>query len=68
MSCDLLSMELALLAEVNTIYRSLTRTKTTCDLGAEISSTVLGTPSDPNLSSLNPGCGLFDMRNPGMPA
>jgi hypothetical protein len=67
-NCDLLIKELALSAEVNDIYRSLTPTKTTCDLGAEISSTVLGVPSELNLSSLNPGCGLFDKRNPGMPA
>jgi hypothetical protein len=32
-----------------------------------MSSTVLGTPTESNLSSLNPGCGSSETRNPGMP-
>lgn len=58
-------VKLVLLALVTHFIYTLTRTKDTCDLGAEIISTVLGTPSELKWSALNPACGSFDKRNPG---
>ena len=49
------------------MYHSLAYTVTSSDRGSDMSSTVLGTPSVSNLISLNPGRGLLERRNPGMP-
>jgi hypothetical protein len=60
-------MKLALLAKTTLVTPLLTSTKTTGDDGTEISSTVLGKPSELNWSSLNPRRGVLDRRKPGVP-